>query len=91
MSATRELAVYLSTLTLTDEFGAGFVHVFRLLIEILQIQQLSFVLENSQRALQDIEEALHVLQPTEKMLQTVSEVRQYYMWKKLSLISTKTL
>lgn len=46
----------------------------RLLIEILRNQQLSFVLENSQRALQDIEEALHVLQPTEKMLQTVSEV-----------------
>ncbi|XP_059364410.1 uncharacterized protein C8orf76 homolog [Carassius carassius] len=46
----------------------------RLLIEILRIQQFSFVLENSQRALQDIEEALHVLQPTEKILQTVSEV-----------------
>ncbi|KAF4102836.1 uncharacterized protein C8orf76 homolog [Onychostoma macrolepis] len=46
----------------------------RLLFEILRIQQFSFVLENSQRALQDIEEALHVLQPTEKMLQTVSEV-----------------
>ncbi|XP_073703601.1 uncharacterized protein C8orf76 homolog [Garra rufa] len=46
----------------------------RLLIEILRIQQFSFVLENSQKALQAIEEALHVLQPTEKMLQTVSEV-----------------
>ncbi|XP_052002264.1 LOW QUALITY PROTEIN: uncharacterized protein C8orf76 [Xyrauchen texanus] len=46
----------------------------RLLIDILRIQQFSFVLENSQRALQDIEEALHVLQPEEKTLQTISEV-----------------
>nr|AAH85422.1 Zgc:101716 [Danio rerio] len=46
----------------------------RMLIEILRVQQFSFVLENSLRALQDIEEALHVLQPTEKILQMVSEV-----------------
>uniref|UniRef100_A0A8C2L0P5 Zgc:101716 n=1 Tax=Cyprinus carpio TaxID=7962 RepID=A0A8C2L0P5_CYPCA len=47
-----------TTLTLTDEFSTGFF---------------SFMLENSKRALRDIEEALHVLQPTENMLQTVSE------------------
>ncbi|KAI7806660.1 uncharacterized protein C8orf76 homolog [Triplophysa rosa] len=46
----------------------------RLLIEILRIQQFSFVLENSQKVLQEVEEALQVLHPNEKMLQTVSEV-----------------
>ncbi|TRY82738.1 hypothetical protein DNTS_005495 [Danionella cerebrum] len=46
----------------------------RMLIEILQVQQFSFVLEKSQRALQDIEEALHDLQPTDRMLHIVSEV-----------------
>lgn len=79
MSTTREPAIYLLTLMLTDELSAEFVHLVifvRLLIEILQIQQFSFVLENSQRALQDIEEALHTLQPTEKMIQTISEVKQ---------------
>lgn len=46
----------------------------RLLIEILSIQQFSFVLENSQKVLPEIEEALQVLHPNEKTFQTMSEV-----------------
>lgn len=46
----------------------------RLLIEILRIQQFSFVLETGQKALQETDEALKVLHPSEKTLQTVSEV-----------------
>uniref|UniRef100_A0A9J8AFH2 Zgc:101716 n=1 Tax=Cyprinus carpio carpio TaxID=630221 RepID=A0A9J8AFH2_CYPCA len=40
---------------------------------LIRTRYFSFMLENSKRALRDIEEALHVLQPTENMLQTVSE------------------
>lgn len=58
--------------------SAGFVNrgiSLRLLIEILRIQQFSFVLENSQKVLQEVEEALQVLHPNENTLQTMSEVR----------------
>ncbi|KAI4891111.1 hypothetical protein NFI96_032866 [Prochilodus magdalenae] len=47
----------------------------RLLIEILKIQQFSFVLERSKRALNEIEESLQRLQLDEKTLGIISEVR----------------
>ncbi|XP_007242180.3 zinc fingers and homeoboxes protein 1 [Astyanax mexicanus] len=46
----------------------------RLLLEILMIQQFSFVLEKSQRALKEIEESLQRLKLEESTLITISEV-----------------
>ncbi|XP_030639025.1 uncharacterized protein C8orf76 homolog [Chanos chanos] len=46
----------------------------KLLIGLLRIQQSSFVLESSERALQEIDEALQRLQPSETTVRIISEV-----------------